>query len=74
MGNGLVMPRAASAVTNGSATPRSAKVLSVVIFGVFQHQVARLPVGKIDRRDTSSAWGTNHLGMKKRFTTRWQAR
>jgi hypothetical protein len=19
-------------------------------------------------------WGTNHLGMKKRFTTRWQAR
>jgi hypothetical protein len=70
MGNGSVMPPAASTSTNGSLTPRSAKVLSVVIFGVFQHRlcrvaaeerafdqhkVARLPVGNIDRRDTSCA-------------------
>ena len=32
MGNGSVIPRAASTSTNGSLTPRSAKVLSVVIF------------------------------------------
>lgn len=32
------MSRAASAATSGAPTPRSAKVLSVLMFGVFQHQ------------------------------------
>jgi hypothetical protein len=55
---------------SGSPTPRSAKVLIIKRFDVFQHRVvlvcgeiralsqhkvARLPVGKIDRRDTNCA-------------------
>ena len=67
MGKGVVMPAAESTLTKGARTPRSAKVLSVFTFGAFQasgvpdrrdgsradqHKLARLPVGKIDRRET----------------------
>jgi hypothetical protein len=33
-----------------------------------QHKVARLPVGKIDRREKSLCWGTGHLDVGSRAT------
>ena len=64
-----MIPLSPSTLTSGAGTPRSAKVLSILTFDFFQasgvpdrrggsranqHKVARLPVGKIDRRE--KAW------------------
>lgn len=55
IGNGLSIPRAARTPVSGSRTPRSAKDGCVVMCWVpLRHRnVARLPVGNIDRREKS---------------------
>src|ERR1700744_1092869 len=73
MGNGSVIPRADRLLISRAGTPRSAKDGEVIVvwclsgIGVcrFGHMVARLPVGKIDRRE--KAWN----GLSEQSTTYW---
>jgi hypothetical protein len=74
MGNGAVMSRAASAAISDAPTPKSAKVLSVLMFGVFQHQSGEIAGGQYRSPRYEVRWCANHLGMKKRFTTCWPSR
>src|SRR5436305_4462743 len=60
IGNGAVSPRADRLLISRSGTPSSAKDWEVIVVwclsGIREIPVARLPVGKIDRREKAKNW------------------